>query len=108
MTRDEVDAVGKGRIWTGRQAKERKLVDEIGGLTMAIGIAKKEAGIAADEDVRLDVWPRRRTLWQTLFSNPVLGIRTKSAAGEEHIVEALRMMSRTKIWAVMPFWMKAQ
>ena len=108
LTRDEVDAVGKGRIWTGRQAKERKLVDEIGGLTMAIGIAKKEAGIAADEDVRLDVWPRRRTLWQTLFSNPVFGIRTKSAAGEERIVEALRLMSRTKIWAVMPFWTKPQ
>ena len=108
MTRDEVDAVGKGRIWTGRQAKERKLVDEIGGLTMAIGIAKKEAGIAADEDVRLDVWPRKRTLWQTLFSNPVLGIETKSPAGRERIVEALRMMSRTKIWAVMPFWTKPQ
>ena len=108
MTRDEVDAVGKGRIWTGRQAKERKLVDEIGGLTMAIGIAKKEAGIAADEDVRLDVWPRKRTLWQTLFSNPVLGIETKSPAGRERIVEALRMMSRTKIWALMPFWTKPQ
>ena len=108
MTRDEVDAVGKGRIWTGRQAKERKLVDEIGGLTMAIGIAKKEAGIAADEDVRLDVWPRKRTLWQTLLNNPILGIGTKSAAGEERIVEALRMMSRTKIWAVMPFWTKPQ
>lgn len=108
MTRDEVDAVGKGRIWTGRQAKERKLVDETGGLTMAIGIAKREAGIAADEDVRLDVWPRKRTLWQTIFNNPVLGIGTKSAAGQERIVEALRMMSRTKIWAVMPFWVKPQ
>jgi protease-4 len=108
LTRDEVDAVGKGSIWTGRQAKERKLVDEIGGLTMAIGIAKKEAGIAADEDVRLDVWPRKRTLWQTLFSSPVLGIETTSPAGRERLAEALRMMSRTKIWAVMPFWTKPQ
>jgi len=43
LTRDEVDAVGKGRIWTGRQAKDLKLVDELGGLTMALGLAKKEA-----------------------------------------------------------------
>ncbi|MDP2958500.1 MAG: signal peptide peptidase SppA, partial [Longimicrobiales bacterium] len=29
LTRDEVDAVGKGRVWTGRQAKDLKLVDEL-------------------------------------------------------------------------------
>lgn len=108
LTRDEVDAVGKGRIWTGRQAKDRKLVDELGGLTMALGLAKKEAGIDADEEVRLDVWPRKRSFWQTFLSRPGIGLDIKSAAGREKILDTVRMMNRTKIWAVMPFWGKPQ
>jgi protease IV len=108
LTRDQVDAVGKGRIWTGRQAKDLKLVDELGGLTMAVGIAKKEAGIIADEDVRLDVWPRKLTFWQALFDRPLLGVDLRNAAGRNKILETVRLMDQTRIWAVMPFWIKPQ
>jgi protease-4 len=106
LAREAVDAVGKGRIWTGRQAKDLKLVDELGGLTMALGLAKKEAGIGADEDVRLDVWPRKRSFWQNLFSGSGIGLDLNSAAGRERILETLGLMGRTKIWAVMPFWVR--
>ena len=108
LTREQVDAVGKGRVWTGRQAKDLKLVDELGGLTMAIGIAKKEAGIDADQDVRLAVWPRRRSFWQSLFERPGLGLDLKTAAGRTKILETARMMNQTRIWAVMPFWVQPQ
>jgi protease-4 len=108
LTRDEVDAVGKGRIWTGRQAKDRKLVDELGGLTMAMGLAKKEAGIDADEEVRLDVWPKKRSFWQAIFSRSGIGLDIKSASGREKILDTVRMMNQTKIWAIMPFWVKPQ
>jgi protease-4 len=108
LTRDEVDAVGRGRIWTGRQAKERRLVDELGGLTMALGLAKKEAGIDAEEEVRIDVWPRKRSFWQSLFARPAIGLDLKSASGLDRIVETLRLMDTTRIWAVMPFWLKPQ
>lgn len=108
LTRDEVDAVGKGRIWTGRQALGLKLVDELGGLTMAVGLAKKEAGIDPDEEVRLDVWPKKRSFWQAVFSRSGIGLDIKSAAGREKILDTVRMMNRTKIWAVMPFWVKPQ
>ncbi len=104
LTRDEVDAVGKGRIWTGRQAKDLKLVDELGGLTMALGLAKKEAAIDADEEVHLDVWPKKRSFWQTFLSRPGIGLDLKSAAGRERILDTARLMDQTKIWAVMPFW----
>ncbi len=108
LTRDQVDAVGRGRIWTGRQAKDLKLVDELGGLTMALGIAKKEAGIDADEDVRLDIWPRKRTFWQSLFGRPGLAVEIKSAAGRDRILGTARLMNQTRIWAVMPFWVAPQ
>ena len=106
MTRDRVDAVGRGRIWTGRQAKELGLVDELGGLTMALGIAKKEAGIDAGEEVRLDVWPKRRTIWQALLGRPQAAFDLGSPAGLERALETARLLNRTGIWAVMPFWVR--
>ncbi len=108
LTRDEVHAAGRGRVWTGRQAKELGLVDELGGLTMALGLAKKEAGIDADEDVRLDVWPRKRSFWQSLFSRPALGLDLKSAAGRDRALGTLSLMGTTRIWALMPFWIEAR
>ncbi|MBL4538869.1 MAG: signal peptide peptidase SppA [Oceanicaulis sp.] len=45
MTRDEVDAVAQGRIWTGQQAFDRGLVDSIGGYDDAIAAAAERAGL---------------------------------------------------------------
>ena len=46
MTKEEVDAVGQGRVWAGQQALEHKLVDQMGGLRDALDAAR-EAGAAA-------------------------------------------------------------
>ena len=48
MTTAEVDAVGGGRVWTGRQALEHGLVDELGGLPAALAYARRLAGIRGD------------------------------------------------------------
>ena len=45
MTRDEVDAVAQGRIWTGQQAFDRGLVDQLGGYDEAIQAAVARAGL---------------------------------------------------------------
>jgi len=108
LTKEEVNKVGRGRIWTGRQAKDLKLVDELGGLTSAIGLAKKLAGIATEEDVRLVVWPKKLSFWQSFFGVPDLGINLKSAAGLEKALQMVRLMEQTRIWAVMPFRVKPE
>jgi len=54
MPRERADQLGRGRVWTGRQAQERGLVDKLGGLRDAIASAKARAGIGADEPVLLD------------------------------------------------------
>ena len=46
MTKEAVNQIGRGRIWTGKQAKEIGLVDELGGLNLAFSIARKKAGLA--------------------------------------------------------------
>ena len=43
LTREEVERVGRGRVWTGRQAKEIRLVDDLGGLDKALAAAKSLA-----------------------------------------------------------------
>ena len=45
LTVEDVDKLGQGRIWSGRQAKENGLVDELGGLSHAIAIARERAGL---------------------------------------------------------------
>ncbi len=45
-TKEQIDAIGQGRVWSGTQAKERGLVDEIGGLTDAIADAAKRANLS--------------------------------------------------------------
>jgi protease-4 len=48
MTKEQVDAVGKGHVWTGRQAVTSKLADEVGGLRQALAYVRKEANLSDD------------------------------------------------------------
>ena len=66
MTPEQLDAVAQGRVWTGQQARDRGLVDALGGLDAAVAIAKERANIPADEDVELVNYPPRRTLFEAL------------------------------------------
>src|SRR5215208_218993 len=50
---EAVDAIARGRVWTGADALERGLVDELGGLRTAITRAKVLAGLEPDADVRV-------------------------------------------------------
>ncbi|WP_396912955.1 signal peptide peptidase SppA [Mycolicibacterium sp.] len=52
-----VDAVARGRVWTGADAKEHGLVDELGGLRAAVKRAKVLAGLDPDADVRMVSYP---------------------------------------------------
>jgi protease IV len=54
---DDVEAVARGRVWTGADALERGLVDELGGLRTAIRRAKILAGLDADEEARIISYP---------------------------------------------------
>ena len=57
MSVEDVDAVARGRIWTGADALDRGLVDELGGLRDAVRRAKVLAGLDADAEVSLVGFP---------------------------------------------------
>ena len=52
-TKERIDAVARGRIWSGTDAKARGLVDQLGGLHDAIAAARRRAGIPEGEAVDL-------------------------------------------------------
>jgi protease-4 len=53
MTKDAVDAVGRGHVWTGAQAQPIRLVDRLGGLEDAIDEARRRVGLSPGTKVQL-------------------------------------------------------
>ena len=78
MKKDEVDAVGRGHVWTGTQAKSIKLVDEFGGLTAALDYAKGRMGLAADARVQLVELPNVPASLLGFVTN-LLGLRSEQS-----------------------------
>jgi len=55
---EEMEEAAQGRVWTGRQALSRRLVDELGGIPEAIAAAKRRAEIPTDQPVSVELLPR--------------------------------------------------
>jgi len=59
---EDIDRVGGGRVWTGQQAFERGLVDELGGFEDAVRAAANAAGIHDADKVHLEHFPKGENL----------------------------------------------
>jgi protease-4 len=55
---NELDEIALGRVWSGKEAKENGLIDEIGGLHDAINITKESIGITSDSEVEIIEYPK--------------------------------------------------
>ncbi|MFV3128073.1 signal peptide peptidase SppA [Niveispirillum sp. KHB5.9] len=64
---DKVKQIAKGRVYTGRQAKELGLVDVLGGYTTALGEVRKSLKLAEDAPLRAVTLPHRRTQFDYLM-----------------------------------------
>jgi protease-4 len=101
LDRDEADRLGRGRVWTGRQAHERGLVDRLGGLEEAIQIACERANVPREE-VRVSFFAPKRRLRDVL---PRLAIEARvPLAG--HLGDAAALveeLTREDLLLVMPW-----
>ena len=75
MTKEQVDELGQGRVWTGTLAKESGLVDELGSLDDAIAYA---ADLVKSTDYRISLYPEYKTELGELFRK-LLGVSMQSA-----------------------------
>jgi protease-4 len=77
LTQDDVDAIGRGHVWSGAQAMPIKLVDRFGGLGDAIDEAKRRIGLAATTQIQLQELPKLpNSLLGTI--GDLLGIRAEA------------------------------
>ena len=105
MTKEEIDRIGQGRVWTGAQALELGLVDEMGGLSRAVAIAKELAGIPDRDQVRLDVWPRKISFWDMVWGRRAVRLDVELSPRMKKILSTLSLLDRNVPWALMPFWL---
>ena len=92
MPVEAVDKVAKGRVWSGAQAKQLGLVDELGGLDKAIEVAKQLSNIPAGESVRIVRFPVEKTFFEQLLEREKENNMSESASLESvlrHIVSQM-------------------
>jgi protease-4 len=77
MTADAVDEVARGRVWTGAQAVEQGLVDELGGFWDAIDAAKELAGLDVSEEVELVFYPRPKPFAERIAESLGMSAETR-------------------------------
>ncbi|HQH60347.1 MAG TPA: signal peptide peptidase SppA [Candidatus Saccharicenans sp.] len=103
LTVEEVDRIGRGRVWTGKQALELHLIDRLGGYTEAIEAAKKLAGIRPEEKVKMVIWPKKRS-WLDIILGREKG--TISLDETAQLLPSLRTCvnysSQPRVWSLMP------
>lgn len=66
-SKEDIDKIGRGRVWSGADAKKVGLVDELGGFNKALETAKNLAKIKPDEQTSIILFPKRKSAFQILF-----------------------------------------
>lgn len=96
LPKEKVLEIAKGRIWSGQDAKNLGLVDELGGYDTALKLAKKAAAIPENEEVKIVVYPRPKTFLQTLFQRRGADNSDKEAVAQTlgRILEDVRPVAR--------------
>ncbi len=110
LTPEQAEAVAKGRIWSGLAAKERGLIDEVGGLSTAVAIARDRAHIAEHQRHQLVTYRAERrwldlrpggaeasTSWTTRAAAGALGIPNRWAPA------MFEMLVRGGVMLLCPF-----
>ena len=101
MTVEAVDKIGKGRVWSGVQAKEIGLVDELGGLDRAIEIAKQLSNIPAGESVHIVRYPEEKSFFEQFLQRQRDNNMSESQSLESMINHILSQMD--PVQARMPY-----
>ena len=87
LPEEKVLDIAKGRIWTGADALELGLVDELGGYDVALRLVREAAGLEPDEEIRLKAFPRPLSPFEAFTSKG----RDSSEPAEALVAAMLRV-----------------
>ena len=98
---EEFEPRARCRIYTGVQAKELGLVDELGGLQTAIEHMKETLELEEGEEIELVLYPRPKSFWEQLTSGGLIQIREQPSINQ-WLTEQFPLLSRPGPWVLMP------
>lgn len=113
MTYDELRTVAKGRVWTGEDAKQRRLVDTLGGFETTIAIVKNRLGIPQDKKVFVRFFPEKVDDVKMLLTILGLGEKDKDDDDASIKIEMAKLLGLTPEafltnWNALPYDIKQQ
>jgi protease-4 len=103
MSYEDVDAVAQGRVWSGTEALENGLVDRVGGLDVALTVAKEKAKIPATQEVHLVVLPEKKGFLETLLERQEEGLEAALPADIRGLLRWATVMRHGQPMARLPF-----
>jgi protease IV len=92
MKAEDVDKVAQGRVWSGEQAVQHGLADEIGGLRQAIAYIRQETGLDPDSPI-VELPKIEQSLLSSLIGIPGLGLSLPKAAIPKSMVQTLKVLA---------------
>ncbi len=88
---ERIREIAKGRIWSGEDAKELGLIDELGGFPVALRLAREAAGLAPDAAIRLKLYPPKKSPFDMLFQKGADSSEEQAArVAAARVLETLR------------------
>jgi protease-4 len=102
-TEEEIHAVAQGRVWTGRDAVRSGLVDELGGLSHALTLAKQRANIDEDEELEIVVLPAQKSFWDTIFDDQEALLESRLPPHLRALLRWARTFEGGRLSARLPF-----
>ncbi len=93
MTQAAVHEIARGRVWTGEDALERGLVDELGGYRVAMRRVREAIGVDEDGELTVEEFPRPKTPFELLSEGGWIGGAERVAA-IERLAESARAVAR--------------
>jgi len=100
---DTMEKRARGRVYTGTQAKAAGLIDEIGGVAKAVEDMKKALKLGKDEKIDLVLYPRPKTLWESLSSGDLLPVKMPKIGQLKAWIEAeAATLTTPSPWVLAP------
>jgi len=103
LKKEDVDKIGQGRIWTGQQAKNLGLIDEVGGLAKAVELVKELINVPPGEDVNL-TYGQKQPLFNSIFQRRLIRSQSDLEYKLEQIKQVFQLLQDERTLALMPFW----
>ncbi len=99
---DQVEPLAQGRVWLGNQARQRGLVDELGGIDRAIDLVKERAKIDKAEKVTIVTYPPKRSIFDVALGRTPESL-FDSRLGKILKTPQLRSIIKGGLLKVMPY-----